>query len=164
MLNQGAVEQIGSPVSLYEKPSNRFVAGFLGQPQMNFIDGLIVGLNGDVATIALPAGRRELSRRLVGKVEIGQQVSVGIRPNVLSVVDVAEADLSCRVEVVEHLGAEAIGYVSLEGVKDLLTVALSGKTAIHQGVTLFLRLEPEECYIFGADGTLLFAVITSGKA
>ena len=72
VLNQGVAEQIGSPLSLYEKPVNRFVAGFLGQPRMNFIEGRVVDMDGGRAQLSLSGGNRIIFPRLETRASEGQ--------------------------------------------------------------------------------------------
>jgi ABC-type sugar transport system ATPase subunit len=84
VLNQGAVEQIGAPLALYDEPANRFVAGFLGQPKMNFLDATVAGQHDRVVSLMSPAMWNAMQRRLSTPVETGKAITIGIRPDVLS--------------------------------------------------------------------------------
>ena len=87
ILNKGRIEQQGSPLELYEKPANRFVAGFLGQPKMNFIP-TVAGhsAGGQITRRSLASGRTVLSLG-EGDVPIpdGSEVELGVRPDAISI-------------------------------------------------------------------------------
>jgi multiple sugar transport system ATP-binding protein len=115
VLKDGLIQQIGTPLGLYNKPINRFVAGFIGSPQMNIMKSTIRESGGRLAadegdfTIALEGNVANTMRPYVGK-----DVLVGIRPEDMVVTDkaVQGQTLTARVEVVEPLGAEILLYVS----------------------------------------------------
>ena len=115
VLKDGLIQQIGTPLGLYNKPVNRFVAGFIGSPAMNIMKssiredkGKIVADEGDFQ-IALNAEMADIMRPYVGK-----DVLFGVRPEDLVYVDKAEEGkaLTGKVEVVEPLGAEIMVYIS----------------------------------------------------
>ena len=115
VLKDGLIQQIGTPLGLYNKPINRFVAGFIGSPQMNIMKstiretgGRLVADEGDFA-ITLDGNVANVIRPYLGK-----DVLIGIRPEDMVVTDkaVEGQTLTARVEVVEPLGAEILLYVS----------------------------------------------------
>ena len=115
VLKDGLIQQIGTPLGLYNKPINRFVAGFIGSPQMNIMKstikesgGRLVADEGDF-TVALEGNVANIMRPYLGK-----DVLVGIRPEDMVVTDKSAQGqtLTARVEVVEPLGAEILLYVS----------------------------------------------------
>ena len=115
VLKDGLIQQIGTPLGLYNKPINRFVAGFIGSPQMNIMKstikeagGRLVADEGDF-TVALEGNVANTMRPYLGK-----DVLIGIRPEDMVVTDKAMQGqtLTARVEVVEPLGAEILLYVS----------------------------------------------------
>lgn len=93
VLNQGVVQQIGSPAELFDSPANRFVAAFIGSPSMNFLKGAVEGSAFVSEGLRVPVD--------------GQPFEIGIRPQHLQVTDADDADLTMRVEVVEPMGWEA---------------------------------------------------------
>ncbi len=112
VLNGGEVQQVGAPLELYHRPANRFVAGFIGSPAMNFLPGKMIGEEdgqGIVevagARVRLPAGRRLPA--------VGQQLVVGMRPEHLSIGDGGAAGLDGTIEVVEPMGFDAHVHVRL---------------------------------------------------
>ena len=116
VLNNGRIEQTGSPLDLYRAPRNRFVAGFIGSPRMNFLDGRITAADNDGTTINLDCG---LSVPL-GDVDVGPAgtcATLGIRPEHITVSTDAETTTGrarAHVQVVEHLGPQTIIYANLQ--------------------------------------------------
>jgi len=123
VLNAGRVEQVGAPMELYNKPANEFVAGFIGSPKMNFIDG----------------GR------------LGESIkTVGVRPEHITV-DPARGDWKGTVIHAEHLGADTNLFLDCEKA-GLLTVRLFGEYAAEPGMTLHATPQPGRLYRFDAEG------------
>ena len=115
VLKDGLIQQIGTPLGLYNKPINRFVAGFIGSPQMNIMKSAIREIGGHLTadegdfTITLDGNVANVMRSYLGK-----DVLIGIRPEDMVVTDkaVEGQTLTARVEVVEPLGAEILLYIS----------------------------------------------------
>ena len=110
VLREGVVEQAGSPVELYARPANRFVAGFLGAPQMNFIQGRIERRNGAFG-LALDGGVTVALPGRDARLPDGAPVTVGIRPEHA---EVGSGPLEIRVEATEILGSETIIHARLQ--------------------------------------------------
>ncbi|SCB48567.1 multiple sugar transport system ATP-binding protein [Rhizobium multihospitium] len=153
VLNGGKIEQVGAPLDLYNKPKNKFVAGFIGSPKMNFLDAKIVASDDGSAVIDLAGQTVRLPRRL-GSLQPGQPVTLGARPEHLNVGDRGLALGNARVDLVEHLGGQTILYVTLHG-GQALTVALEDQQAIRAGETISIHIDPERCHLFGPDGVTL---------
>ncbi|MFD1790976.1 ABC transporter ATP-binding protein [Ochrobactrum teleogrylli] len=124
VLNAGRIEQIGSPMELYNKPDNLFVAGFIGSPQMNFVE----------------AGR-------IG--ETGAK-TIGIRPEHLGV-SRESGKWKGKVIHAEHLGADTILYVETE-VAGLITVRLFGEHHYTEDDIIFVSPEADKTHRFDDDG------------
>jgi ABC-type sugar transport system ATPase subunit len=134
LLNKGRIEQQGAPLDLYEAPANKFVAGFLGQPKMNF---LAIGV--------LP---------IVGAVP--GAVTLGLRPDAIESLDRSRPGaVAGRIIVVEQLGTSTLLHVQLDGVADLVTVEVRGKAAHKAGADIWLGLDPAKGHFFAADGQRL---------
>ncbi|MEW6631259.1 MAG: ABC transporter ATP-binding protein, partial [Pseudomonadota bacterium] len=123
VLNAGRIEQIGSPMELYNSPANDFVAGFIGSPKMNFIDGARLG---------------ETAK------------TVGVRPEHLTV-DANSGAWKGTVVHAEHLGADTNLYLDCEKA-GMLTVRIFGVYNAEPGSTLYATPDPAKTYRFGADG------------
>ena len=153
VLNGGKIEQVGAPLDLYNKPKNKFVAGFIGSPKMNFLDAKIVASDDGAAVIDLHGQTVRLPRRL-GGIQPGETVTLGARPEHLNVSDRGVALGSAHVDLVEHLGGQTILYATLHD-GQTLTVALEDQQAIRAGETVNIRIDPERCHLFGPDGATL---------
>ena len=123
VMNKGRIEQIGTPMDLYDTPASLFVAGFIGSPKMNLVPGRSLG-RPDIAT-------------------------VGIRPEDLELTEGEGWDATAR--VVETLGSDTIAYIRVDQVGDL-TVRLPGHMRLRDGERLKLRADPERQHHFDADG------------
>ena len=127
VMNMGRIEQIGTPMELYNKPANTFVAGFIGSPQMNFI----------------PADR----------LGIGGATTIGVRPEHIAVS--AEAgDWRGTAVHVEHLGPDTNIYLDTEQA-GTITARLFGEVGFAAGATLYATPEPNRIYRFGPDGRVV---------
>nr|WP_276315151.1 ABC transporter ATP-binding protein [Mesorhizobium jarvisii] len=123
VLNAGRIEQIGGPMELYNSPANEFVAGFIGSPKMNFIDGARLG---------------ETAK------------TIGVRPEHLTV-DPKSGSWKGTVVHAEHLGADTNLYLDCEKA-GLITVRIFGVYDAEPGATLYATPDPAKTYRFGADG------------
>ena len=126
VLNNGQIEQIGGPMELYNSPANEFVAGFIGSPKMNFIDGARLG---------------ETAK------------SIGVRPEHLTV-DPLKGIWKGTVIHAEHLGADTNLYIDTERA-GLLTVRIFGEFKAEPGATVFATPDPGRSFRFGADGRVM---------
>ena len=145
VMNDGLVQQVGEPLELYNMPANRFVAGFIGSPAMNFAtvalepaDGALWAANGGFR-IKLPA---EAGARLTR--HAGRRVTLGIRPEDLSVAaapDPAEIGIEAVVEVVEKLGSQIMLDVRAGSDTMVAAVAPSVGVKVHDRVRLTLNAE-----------------------
>jgi len=145
VLNEGRVEQLGTPIELYETPATTFVAGFIGSPAMNFLPARI---GADGAHVELPGGERV---RLSGGGHMphaGKAVIVGIRPEHLA--DLGEGNNAVRlsVDLIEQLGADTLVHGHFGGDKTALTVRLRGVRSLRQGEALPLRVLPAHLHLF----------------
>ena len=154
VLNGGIIEQAGSPLELYHRPRNLFVAGFIGSPRMNFIkavaspgkDGSIdVQLPGTV-NISLPAQGAALKP--------GQPVTLGIRPEHLSIAGKNGATLPATVRLAEYLGSESMFYASLADGSDI-SVKADGLAKAATGSALAIGIPAAACHLFDAQGNAI---------
>ena len=127
VLRDGVIEQVGSPMELYLKPQNRFVAGFIGSPKMNFIEG-------DQAQ------------------KYGVH-SLGIRPEHFSI-STDSGDWKATVGVLEHLGSETFVHLDVEGEYSLIA-RVEGACALEYGDTVYLSADREKIYYFAEDGSTI---------
>jgi ABC-type sugar transport system ATPase subunit len=150
ILNNGRVEQEGPPLDLYEKPANRFVAGFLGQPKMNFLPAR-TNAAGDRIEIRLAAdGPAVASRAPSAGLAAGEAVELGIRPDAIALTDTG--GLRATVVLVERLGGSSLLHARVEGLANLVTVELPGTYQAAAGTPLNLAVAEERVHVFGRDG------------
>ena len=152
VFNHGRIEQVGAPVELYDAPGNRFVAGFIGAPAMNFIDAVVESLDGSEprvrfgpVSLPLPDGRETPPG----------PVTFGVRPEHLTVASGSEADFRARVEIVERLGAESLVHLQTDFSADPVTIRTSPQRQVRPGDDLPVRVERGRFHLFGAAGTAL---------
>jgi ABC-type sugar transport system ATPase subunit len=120
VLRAGVIEQVGAPLDLYERPANVFVAGFLGSPKMNFLKGRVTASQGTEVEIEVAGGVRLPARVRPGSASVGDDVTLGLRPELLTVAP--DGPISGHVEVVEQLGSTQLAYATL----------LDGTTAVAE--------------------------------
>ena len=145
LMNGGRVEQIGTPLEVYEKPQTLFVAGFIGSPSMNLIPGSI-GPRGDQVILG-----ESLSLPLTTFKNGDSQVILGMRPEHLEACETENALMFLQVELLEKLGADTVVYGSLDQTDTPLTVRLSGIHPVDTGDRLPVTITPEHLHIFDSD-------------
>jgi multiple sugar transport system ATP-binding protein len=153
VLDAGSVAQIGKPLELYHYPANRFVAGFIGSPKMNFLPVKVTGVEAERVQIELP-DRQRVWLPVVGKdVTVGTNLSLGIRPEHLLPSDIAEVTLSGLVQVVEQLGNETQIHIQIPAIRQNLVYRQNDVVLVEEGATFAIGLPPHRCHLFREDGT-----------
>ncbi|WP_138472061.1 ABC transporter ATP-binding protein [Poseidonocella sp. HB161398] len=146
VLKAGQVMQAGTPLELYNNPANRFVAGFIGSPKMNFLDATASESGLDVAGQSLGG---------LPAAPASGRLTFGIRPEHVELGGEGGASLGeARVELVEHLGGTTVLYAVTRSGESLNVVA-PGQQGIRIGDVLPLRLDPANAHVFAEDGTVL---------
>ena len=142
VMNEGVVQQVGPPLALYDKPANVFVAGFIGSPTMNFIDGVVdakgtgVRLASGTLVAAAATGLRD-----------GQEVTLGVRPEHLHF---AGSGIPGEVLVVEPLGM--MTQVAVRTASGLLTLMATERTNVAPGEKINLGIAPGGIHVFDKTG------------
>ncbi|MBB5410043.1 multiple sugar transport system ATP-binding protein [Paraburkholderia sp. HC6.4b] len=152
VFNKGCIEQTGAPLDLYERPSNRFVGGFIGSPQMNMLAATLVSRS-DAQTVVALAGA---SQRIVLPGRLAQPVSgeltLGVRAEHLGIGSLDEG-LAARVELVEHLGDVSILHARLDGMAHAIALKLDKKDAQHAvGARVGIKVASSSVTLFDANG------------
>ncbi|EJC67100.1 ATPase component of ABC-type sugar transporter [Rhizobium leguminosarum bv. viciae WSM1455] len=163
VLNQGIIEQVGSPLELYRNPDNLFVAGFLGAPRMNFLGVTVDEVSGRNVTLSAP-GLVPVTVELAEATVLakGASLTLGVRPeNISMVADGAQGGaINGAVRLVEHLGRETILYVDAGNLRTIasesgtgnITVQLSYVAPFATDQNVALKLDANELYLFSPDG------------
>jgi multiple sugar transport system ATP-binding protein len=147
VLRHGRVEQTGAPLELYNAPANRFVAGFIGSPRMNFLEGRIRAVEAAGVTVALDGLPDQ--RIPVGGAAAGEPVTLGVRPEHV-VPGAGPASFEALVHATEQLGSDSYLYCELpQGQR--LTIHAPGQTPVRRGERTPIGLRPEACHLFQAN-------------
>jgi len=146
VMKDGVVQQCGPPARLYEQPANRFVASFIGTPEMNFIEGVIEDgsmfkADGDVR-IQLPKDRWP-------SLSVGQRVTLGIRPEHLELASDGDAMFTGEADVVEQLGDRT--DVILANDHRRLTARIASGSGLGEGDSASLRADLNQAHLFSID-------------
>ncbi len=149
VLRLGVLEQFGRPLDLYNSPANLFVAGFIGSPKMNFLTGEID--TSDRTLLTLDTGEKIHLPSIGFRQQVGQKVTLGVRPNELRPDPIGVIDM--QVAAVEQLGSDSYLYGALkDGTK--LTVHNPGQTKVEAGETVSLGADPSDFHLFDTASTL----------
>jgi multiple sugar transport system ATP-binding protein len=150
VMKDGWIQQVGEPLELYGKPANRFVAGFIGSPAMNFADVTVAESSGEVwaentgLRVKVPPARADRLRPYKG-----QHLTLGIRPEDLRVAAASETNgsvFSAVVEVVEPLGSEIL--LDVKAGPNVLVARVEPTVRVKVHETLRLALDPERLHFF----------------
>ncbi|MBZ9702975.1 MULTISPECIES: ABC transporter ATP-binding protein [unclassified Mesorhizobium] len=153
VLRGGHVEQIGRPLDLYDNPDNQFVAGFVGSPKMNFIEGRVVGCDARGVVVEL-AGQEKtrITQPLKGAASaIGSKVIVGVRPEHFGSAGEGDADLAVTIDVVEHLGGTSFLYARTANGEDVVIQRDAAKVPETSEIIVSIR----KSYLFDEKGLRL---------
>jgi len=159
VLSYGNVEQVGSPLELYHHPRNLFVAGFIGSPKMNFIEGKLVASSDESATVRLADGNMIVTAVDASEGVIGAKVTVGIRPEHWAFESNGNT-LSGEVIAVEHLGESTVLYLQAPGALGNLVVRADATHDAQVGEKISVHLPPGRCYLFNEAGAAFRRVKT----
>jgi multiple sugar transport system ATP-binding protein len=145
VMSKGHLMQVDTPLKLYDKPVNLFVAGFIGSPQMNLLEGVARDGQVQVGKYTVPVDPTA-SKRMNGR------VTVGVRPENWRVVNAGEG-LPVTVTVVEELGADnfVYGTSDVEGTPGNVIVRINGRNTLHKGETLHLTTDPQHVHVFDTE-------------
>ena len=125
VMNNGVIEQVGTPLELYRNPKNLFVAGFIGSPKMNFIEGAWAQ-------------------------EQGAQ-TIGIRPEHISL-NQEQSDCKGVIKMSESLGSDTFLHIENTGLSDIITVRVGGEQNLKRGQEVFLLINRDRMHLFNSKG------------
>lgn len=149
------VAQVGRPLELYHYPANRFVAGFIGSPKMNFLPVRVVEVKEDAVQIEmLDADHVSFWIPVEGRgLNVGDNVSLGIRPEHLLPCEHSEICIKGTVKVVEQLGHETQVYLELPAIKQNIVYRQNDIVLVKEGDEMAIGINPNRCHLFREDGT-----------
>ena len=156
ILRAGRIEQVGSPMDLYHRPVNSFVASFIGSPRMNLLPASVTAVSGETVTVELAGGLQvSVPTGSNSSAKTGDQMTLGVRPEHLAVGahnSVPTIDLD--VYVTEPLGGETILYGHV-GESQTLVVKAPGDAPVAKGTRVPVQIAPASCHLFDADDIAL---------
>jgi multiple sugar transport system ATP-binding protein len=147
VMKDGYLQQVDTPLNLYDKPVNLFVAGFIGSPQMNLMSATAgsdgKAMVGKYAVPVDPSAEQKMSGNIV----------VGVRPENWRQVGPEDGGLPVDVTVVEELGSDAFVYGTsgVEGTPNNIIVRVSGRDAVHKGDVIHVTTDAQHVHVFDAD-------------
>ncbi len=146
VMKLGVLQQVDTPLNLYDKPVNLFVAGFIGSPQMNLIEAKAAEGAAKIGEYLVPVDPTA-SRRMQGN------ITVGVRPEAWRLVSQAEGGLPVQVTVVEELGADGFVYGNsdVEGTPSNVIVRVTGRDKVQKGDTIYVTTDPTSVHVFDTD-------------
>ena len=145
VLNDGQVEQLGTPIELYQRPASLFVAGFIGSPSMSFTPATI---NADGSAVELGAGVALDLTPGVYSDHGNRKVTLGIRPEDL---ELADSNRHLTVKLVEQLGADTLVHGFFGAGQTDMTLRLPGIQHYKAGEVLAINVEPDKIHLFDPD-------------
>jgi multiple sugar transport system ATP-binding protein len=155
VLHRGRIQQIAAPLTAYEAPANRFVAGFFGQPPMNFLNGHVIR-DGRSTRLMLDGGELALPDRDELQIEPGTQVTLGVRPHHMLVTQVDLGNppgmsrlADGRLDWIENLG-DSVSLHVVTGAGDRLLVKAAQADGLHRGSTVRISFDPAKTALFRA--------------
>ena len=159
VMKDGFIQQVDTPQNLYTSPANMFVAGFIGSPQMNFIDAKLSEKNGEYVvsfgnySVIVPAAKAAACADAL-KAHSGKDVILGIRPENLkdeeAVINAATSGIiDCNVEVTELMGAETYLYLTFEGMN--MTARVSPRNTARPGDVIKMAIDVNNIHLFDKE-------------
>jgi multiple sugar transport system ATP-binding protein len=146
VMKLGELQQVDTPLNLYDKPANLFVAGFIGSPQMNLMEGVASDGKVKLGEYSVPVDEKAAS-------QMNGKVVVGVRPEAWRLVSKEEGGFPVTVTVVEELGADAYVYGTsdVEGTPHDVIIRVGGREKHSKGDTLFVTTDPNNVHVFDSE-------------
>lgn len=154
VLNGGVIEQVGAPIELYERPKNTFVAGFLGMPRMSFLEAQVVSQDLDGIQVKLQGGAQLSLPIQAGQLSQTSSVTLGIRPEHLSLCAQDSGDMNITLDVAEHLGSDTFCYAKTLS-NESLTIRVNSEADATAGQMLGIKFNPSKCHLFDKQGNAI---------
>ncbi|HIN28994.1 TPA: sn-glycerol-3-phosphate ABC transporter ATP-binding protein UgpC [Candidatus Poribacteria bacterium] len=161
VMNEGLIQQVADPVTLYDRPVNKFVASFIGTPPMNFFNGQVLGQNSSMAFLSEDGLQLQIAQQQVDKLRQfdKQKIVLGIRPEHIgsTVAENSETvgQISAVVNVVEPIGAETYVYLKSETTSFVSRVSSHKKYMVGEKIELAVAMDRAHFFDFNTDKALL---------
>jgi multiple sugar transport system ATP-binding protein len=142
VLKDGILQQVDTPLNLYDRPQNLFVAGFIGSPAMNLLNAHSSDGRARIGDVEIPVDRTAVSKA-------NGDITIGVRPESWRIVNEGEG-LPVKVNVVEELGADGFVYGTsgVEGTPDQVIIRIDARRNHRKGETLYVTTDPQHVHVF----------------
>jgi len=146
VMKLGLLQQVDTPLNLYDRPVNLFVAGFIGSPQMNLMEATAVNGEAKIGEYAVPVDQ-------AASTKMSGNITVGVRPEAWRLTTKEQGGLPVDVTVVEELGADGFVYGTsgVEGTPHDIIIRVSARDSVHKGETLYVTTDPKNVHVFDTD-------------
>ncbi len=151
VLHGGDIEQVGSPLELYERPRNIFTARFIGSPAMNILAGEAVETGAQTVVNTTEGGRLTVPIASTDA-DKGQKISLGIRPEDFVITEGSDFAYEGQVKIVEALGETTVLYFDAQGGDESVVAKIPGIQSFTKGQTVRLTAAPDKLHLFDANG------------
>ncbi|NNJ68742.1 MAG: ABC transporter ATP-binding protein, partial [Boseongicola sp.] len=156
VLAGGGIAQVGSPLELYERPENEFVAQFIGSPAMNLLPGKITG-TGEQTTVEVAGGGIAVSNYPSLPEDMGKDVNIGVRPEDFVAIEEGQQRIyKGKVNITEALGEVTLLYFEPQGDADPVIGKLAGIHKELRGNEVELTADPAKVHVFMNTQSLLY--------
>ena len=146
VMKDGYLQQVDTPLNLYDRPVNLFVAGFIGSPQMNLIAAVAANGQAKIGEYLVPVDEAA-AKKMKG------DIVVGVRPESWRLVSAEDGGLPVTITVVEELGSDAFVYgtSNVDGAPSQVIVRVAGRDTVHKGDVIHVTTDPSSVHVFDAD-------------
>jgi len=147
VMKDGLLQQVDTPLALYDRPANLFVAGFIGSPSMNLLNATAADGQARIGGYTVPVPREALGQLS------GDRLTVGVRPENWRIVGPEEGGLPVKVTVVEELGADGYiyGTCDVEGTPENVVVRVEARRQHEKGATVHVTTDPSHVHVFDTE-------------
>lgn len=157
VLSEGKVQQVGTPLTLYHQPVNRFVATFIGSPTINLLPARVLDIGTEGAKVELKNGSQFFVAVDCSNIQVGESVEIGLRAEHCSVISantqsqLNEASFNAEIVLVEHLGEANLLYLKTDD-GQYLVVKGDGNASVNIGDNVIVQAPPDSFYLFKMNG------------
>jgi multiple sugar transport system ATP-binding protein len=151
VMHDRVIQQVGTPMAIYERPANRFVARFVGSPQMSLLSVTLEPVTGPFATVRLSDGAIVSTKVPVEPLRSSKSLELGLRPEWINVVAPETGTLQAKAMIVERLGDRTLVYAKLPDGSEIIALAVS-KTPLQMGEPIGLTIDASRAHLFNDEG------------
>ncbi len=153
VLEGGAIQQVGTPLELYEQPANRFVASFIGSPAMSFLQAAVADTDAEHHHVELSGSRLQIAGRNGITLNAGSNCEIGIRPEHCEIVAAGEGNIDGKVHLVERLGSQT--FVHVQTAMGAVTVQAAAHIPIALGDQASVSIDASKAHLFNEQGEIV---------